>query len=114
MSKLKTIKSLTLSADAQACHVKVEMCCGWVRVSGWIHATNQTSGIEAGKILANRSGVFSIGGCDVTQGDKQWTHYPFSFDANKPVDVRHCRIMDDEQAVSAVFKSIRFPKSSND
>lgn len=24
MSKLKTIKSLTLSADAQACHVKVE------------------------------------------------------------------------------------------
>lgn len=100
---------LTIQSDGcKASFSSVARCCGSIRVEGWIHAPNRTSGFafsgRIGKALALKGTDTpdSLGGFCLNEED---TLFPFSFDV-RPWYFRYAtETLDETQA--RILKAIR-------
>jgi hypothetical protein len=96
--------NIQLSPTAKATYVQSEHCCGYVRVTGWIKADSQVSGLEAGALIGGLFGRKSSGGFSA---DGTFMDFPFSFDVAPEYLSNRGRMEDKDECLARVQKTLR-------
>ena len=86
---------------------EISLCCGSVRVQGWIDAPSKDEGFDASRGLGSYLGRRSVGGYCDEQDPAKAVSFPFSFDLQLELVAPHYRRENYDEAIRRVFLSLR-------